>query len=220
MNSPHVSILTDIESYYNNRLREHGACARGVDWNGEPSQQLRFEQLLKILDDGQSHADKSISLNDFGCGYGALLEHACANGLTLDYHGFDLSGDMIAAALQKKPIGMNATFVVSDRCSRVADYSVASGLFNVRQETATASWEAFIKDVLHDLDACSQRGFSFNCLTSYSDADKMRSHLYYADPCFYFDYCKRHFSKNVALLHDYGLYEFTVLVRKPAPSGA
>ncbi|MNE88029.1 hypothetical protein D3C80_1852890 [compost metagenome] len=66
------------------------------------------------------------------------------------------------------------------------------------------------------MNACSRKGFSFNCLTSYSDLEYMRDYLYYGDPCFYFDYCKRAFSGQVALLHDYGLYEFTLLVRKPA----
>ena len=42
----------------------------------------------------------------------------------------------------------------------------------------------------------------------------MRPYLYYADPLFLFDYCKKKYSKSVALLHDYGLYEFTILVRK------
>lgn len=42
----------------------------------------------------------------------------------------------------------------------------------------------------------------------------MKEHLYYADPAELFDHCKRNYSRNVALLHDYGLYEFTVLVRK------
>jgi hypothetical protein len=42
----------------------------------------------------------------------------------------------------------------------------------------------------------------------------MRNYLYYADPCALFDLCKRRYSKHVALLHDYGLYEFTILVRK------
>jgi hypothetical protein len=42
----------------------------------------------------------------------------------------------------------------------------------------------------------------------------MRSDLHYADPGRLFDYCKRRFARNVALLHDYGLYEFTLLVRK------
>ena len=31
---------------------------------------------------------------------------------------------------------------------------------------------------------------------------------------FFFDFCKRNFSRNVALLHDYGLYDFTIIVRK------
>ena len=57
-------------------------------------------------------------------------------------------------------------------------------------------------------------GFAFNCLTSYSDHDKMRDYLYYADPLAIFDHCKKHYAKDVALLHDYGLYEFTILVRK------
>jgi hypothetical protein len=29
-----------------------------------------------------------------------------------------------------------------------------------------------------------------------------------------FDLCKRRYSKHVALYHDYGLYEFTVVVRR------
>jgi hypothetical protein len=43
----------------------------------------------------------------------------------------------------------------------------------------------------------------------------MRDDLYYADPCELFDHCKRQHSRNVALLHDYTLYEFTILVRRP-----
>lgn len=42
----------------------------------------------------------------------------------------------------------------------------------------------------------------------------MKDYLYYADPCFLFDHCKRNYSDRVALLHDYGLYEFTMLVTK------
>jgi hypothetical protein len=42
----------------------------------------------------------------------------------------------------------------------------------------------------------------------------MRDNLYYADPFLLFDYCKKTYSRNVALLRDYGLYEFTLLIRK------
>ena len=44
--------------------------------------------------------------------------------------------------------------------------------------------------------------------------ERMRDDLHYGDPCSLFDHCKRAFSKQVALLHDYGLYEFTIRVRK------
>jgi len=95
-----------------------------------------------------------------------------------------------------------------------ADYTVASGIFNVRLDRPDDQWRAYLHDTLDVLDRSSRRGFAFNCLTSYSDADKMRAHLYYADPCALFDLCKRRYSRQVALLHDYGLYEFTILVRK------
>jgi hypothetical protein len=60
----------------------------------------------------------------------------------------------------------------------------------------------------------SIRGFSFNVLTKYIDHEFMRPHLYYADPCYLFDYCKRNFGSGVALLHDYDLNDFTIIVRK------
>jgi hypothetical protein len=58
------------------------------------------------------------------------------------------------------------------------------------------------------------RGFAFNCLTYYSDPPKRKDYLYYGDPRFFFDLCQRRYSRNVALRHDYGLFEFTILVRK------
>jgi len=71
-----------------------------------------------------------------------------------------------------------------------------------------------METTLDALDRTSYRGFAFNCLTCFADADKMRDNLYDADPCAFFDLCRRRYSHHVALLHDYGLYEFTVLVRK------
>ena len=62
--------------------------------------------------------------------------------------------------------------------------------------------------------ALGARGFGFNALTLYSDADKRRPDLYYADPLELFDHCKRTYSRFVTLLHDYPLYEFTLLVRR------
>jgi len=95
-----------------------------------------------------------------------------------------------------------------------ADFAVASGVFNVKQDADNDSWRAYIWETLADLAALGTRGFAFNALTSYSDEDKRRPDLYYADPLEAFDRCKRTFSRFVTLLHDYPLYEFTIIVRR------
>jgi hypothetical protein len=56
----------------------------------------------------------------------------------------------------------------------------------------------------------SKLGFAFNLLTTFVDWKK--DVLYYADPMHYFEYCKKNFSRYVTLLHDYPLYEWTLLV--------
>ena len=103
---------------------------------------------------------------------------------------------------------------MGSRSPRVADYAVASGIFNVAPDQERAAWEQHIVDTLDAMHVATKRGFAFNCLTTYSDAEYCRPHLYYGDPCFFFDHCKRRYSRQVALLHDYGLYEFTIIVRK------
>jgi hypothetical protein len=91
---------------------------------------------------------------------------------------------------------------------------VASGVFNVKLHTPLADWEAYVLRTVDRLAALGRHGFAFNALTSYSDPERMRPDLYYTNPCVLFDYCKRRFSRHVALLHDYGLFEFTILVRR------
>lgn len=121
---------------------------------------------------------------------------------------------MIGAAEQRYKDQSNAHFILSNEPDRITDFVVASGIFNVRMDISDEQWFTYLQTTLDVLDQTSRRGFAFNCLTSYSDIDKMQDYLYYADPCVLFDLCKKRYSRNVALLHDYGLYEFTILVRK------
>lgn len=204
-----TDILTEVASYYSAKLAEHGETPHGVDWNGEESQALRFDQLSKILT-----GSEPISVNDLGCGYGAYFAYLLQRYKEVRYTGLDVSGDMVAAAKRRYGAAKNARFVCAAVPDQVADFGVASGIFNVRLERSDADWQVYLRTTLDVLDRTSRKGFAFNCLTSYSDAGKMRDYLYYSDPCAVFDYCKRRYSRNVALLHDYDLYEFTILVRK------
>jgi len=81
-------------------------------------------------------------------------------------------------------------------------------------EYSDIQWLPYILSTLDVMNKKSRLGFAFNMLTKYSDPGYMKKKLYYADPCFIFDYCKRNYSRNVALLHDYDLYEFTIRVLK------
>ena len=204
-----ATCLAPIEKYYGEKIREHGAIPKGVDWNGEESQQLRFEQLLRVC----PH-DTAFSLLDYGCGYGSLYDAMKKKFQHFTYHGLDISEDMIDAARKNYEQAGNASFDVGMQPKGTIDYIVASGVFNVRLETTDDAWWAYLLNTLELMNRFSDKGFAFNCLTKYSDKERMRDYLYYADPCRLFDYCKTYFSKNVALLHDYGLYEFTILVRK------
>lgn len=209
MNQENTGILTEVANYYSAKLAEHGTTPQGVDWNGEEGQILRFEQLSKII-----ARPANFSINDLGCGYGSLFDYLMPHYSDFSYHGFDVSGDMVRAAQGRYTGNNNAQFVVASAPSALADYGVASGIFNVRLGRSDSEWREYLETTLDVLDRSSRLGFAFNCLTSYSDQDKMRDYLYYADPCVLFDLCKRRYSRHVALLHDYGLYEFTILVRK------
>lgn len=209
MPAPATDLLAEVAAYYSAKLAEHGPTPRGVDWNGEESQALRFEQLGRIVDTA-GH----FSINDVGCGYGALLDFLAARHTAFSYTGVDVSAEMVRAASQRHQARANARFMHAATPGEAADYGIASGVLNVRLSRSDDEWAGYLEGVLDVLDQTSERGFAFNCLTSYSDADRMRSDLYYADPCALFDLCKRRYSPHVALLHDYGLYEFTILVRK------
>ena len=100
----------------------------------------------------------------------------------------------------------------SSKISTLADFTFVSGTFNVRFESTYDQWKKFIEETLHMINESSSLGFSFNLLSKY--VDWQVPHLFYGDPCYWFDYCKVNFSKQVSLIHDYPLYEWTILVRK------
>lgn len=60
-------IYDAISKYYSHKIKQYGATPMGVDWNSEDSQIIRFDKLTQIC------PKKTVfTLNDIGCGYGAL----------------------------------------------------------------------------------------------------------------------------------------------------
>lgn len=201
-----------LADYFTDKLEQFGATAKGVDYNGDAAQKIRFAELVRIV---KNPAEK-FSIIDYGCGYGALFDFLQAHNWQFDYYGVDLIEKMVLAGRKTHTDFSNAHFTTDEKELPAADYLVAAGIFNIKLDAVYDEWQDFVCDTLLRMNHLCTQGFAFNLLTRYSDQDRMaqRPDLYYGDPLFFFDFCKKNFSRNVALLHDYDLYDFTILVRK------
>src|ERR1051326_4252833 len=113
----HNEILARVDNYYTDKVKAHGPIHSGVDWNSAESQHLRFEQLLKLVDNTQP-----FSLNDYGCGYGALARYMIERGYEVTYRGFDISQEMINQASTLLVDASNCSFFRNPSELSLADY--------------------------------------------------------------------------------------------------
>ena len=199
--------ITDV---YSDNLARHGEESKAVGWPTLDSQILRFEKLSQVIPCSAT----PVSVNDYGCGYGAHLSYLLENQYAISqYNGYDLSEEMLAKSKERlKDFEGHLNLLNSSEISTPADFTFVSGTFNVRFDASVDEWMAFIENSLSKINEFSECGFSFNLLSKYVDWEE--PHLFYGDPCYWFDYCKVNFSKQVSLIHDYPLFEWTILVKK------
>lgn len=205
-----ADLCSDIERYYTGKIARYGPGPLGVDWSCAPTQKLRFVQLLKVC-----NFDAPFSLADLGCGYGALLEFLAErfHDTTISYQGVDLSPAMISQARHLWAKRPDTGFSVGNELRGMSDYSVASGIFNVKLDQPELQWTGFIQATLAHMYGRSRRGFAVNFLAALADTRQATSEVYRARPELWCDYCERELGAEVTLLNDYGMREFTLLVR-------
>lgn len=203
----HDNIVRKVDNYYTGVFEEYNEGPLAADWNSKEAQQIRFDQLSRLL---PSKNDSHFSICDFGCGLGDYHVYLQNKYKSFNYTGIDVSAKVIECASATR----EGKYMCDSNIRLSYDYIVASGIFNVRQDTGDDEWKEYILSTISMFARYANEGFAFNCLTMYSDEDRMKDYLYYADPLFLFDFCKKHFSKNVSLLHDYDIYDFTILVRR------
>jgi SAM-dependent methyltransferase len=202
------SIINGVAAYYTSKLAQHGATSRGVDWNGQDSHELRHRQFLRLLSDAPD-----ASVLDLGCGFGDFLRFLRAEGHRGPFIGYDIAADMVAEASRLYGEGEDRQWRVGARPSETVDFAIASGIFNVKGDVSTEAWVRYVLETIDVLAGAGRRGFAFNVLSLSSDPDRRAANLYYADASEMLSWCLRRYGRSVALLQDYGLYEFTVIVR-------
>ena len=206
------TIENNLQNFYDLHLDNYGPGAMGVGWKNEAAQQIRFDQLAKLIE-----PCPGFTINDLGCGVGDFYKYLTAtHQMDLQYYGYDMLKSMVDKANTRFPASENAHWIKIESAQELlpADYTIASGIFNLKYTIEGSEWKNYIIETLYQMNEKSKRGFAFNMLTIYSDKEFMKEELFYADPLFFFDLCKKNFSRNIALLHDYYEYDFTILVRK------
>lgn len=202
------AILSEVAAYYASKLKAHGSTPQGVDWNGVDSHETRHRQFLRLLDGA---ADASII--DLGCGFGDFLRFLRAEGYRGRFTGYDIAPEMIEKARELHGETEDRQWRIGAEPDDAADFAVASGIFNIKGDVPNAIWTRYVRQTIDVLAHAGRRGFGFNVLSLSSDPERRRPNLYYADPADMLAHCLSRYGRSVALLQDYGLYEFTVVVR-------
>lgn len=203
--------LSKISNLYDENVDKYGLDVKSVGWGTKDKQYLRFRKLTDIIENNQ----KNLSINELGCGYGELVVYLMSRSFDLrKYYGYDISKKMLDLAKKHlmENIKVDKTFVCSSQISTIADFTIASGIFNVKFNEEKDRWDQYILETLNHMFKYSKKGIAFNFLTKYVDWEE--DNLYYANPSYYFEFCKNKLSKKVSLVHDYDLYEFTIHVLK------
>lgn len=202
---PFAALKRRVVGYYEDRLREHGPTARGMDWKDEASQELRFEILAQIGD------LRGRSVHEIACGAGHLADFLAARGIDCEYSGSDLSEEMIEAARRRHPEGsFECADVLRSAPARAWDTVLCSGLFHVKLETPEGEWREFVHATLRRMFEMCRVGIAFNLMTD--RVDYREPTLHYADPAEILAFCLGELSPRVVVRHDYPLYEFTSYV--------
>jgi len=203
------AIYSGIAAYYSAKAEKFGPTPLGVDWTCQATQEMRFVQLLKLCD-----FTSAFSLNDLGCGYGALVSYLDRRhpDPPIDYLGIDVSANMVRQAKQLWGGRPAVAFVHGHIIPRTADYALASGIFNVELDQPREEWEKFIRESLDNLYETSLRGFAVNFMKRLAGTSG-RKGLYYAEPADWAHYCANRFGAATEVREDYGMRESTLIVR-------
>lgn len=207
-----ASTLAEVGALYEDNIKKLGLTSKSVGWKNEATHRLRFDMLVENLIPDAS--DEPFTVNDFGSGYGAMFRYLDERfGARLArYHGYEISDAMIDACREFVGDDERLQIHKTNTVTQQADYSFVCGTFNVKFQTAESDWDAYVKKTIFRLTEMSTRGFAFNLLSTY--VDYTQPQLFHADPRDFFDFCKKHVSRKVALRHDYPLFEWTIVVLK------
>ena len=190
-----ASYERQLNRAYRDRLASKGNTAQGVFWRSQSSQYARFDALLSLVHQLRGYQPTSIA--DIGCGYGAMLDfiNQSSNFRHVDYLGVDINRAMIAACRQKFPHQPDI-FSTGNRPSRIVDFCLFSGTFNLTHSSDPALWNDYIFACLDSCMAKTRYGLVLNLLCT--PKAQIQKQIFYASRAAFIQRAEAHFGPTHA----------------------
>jgi SAM-dependent methyltransferase len=199
-----------LVAHYEACLDRHGDTHLGVDWPNAEDARTRYRVMLDLIGEP---APAPVSLLDFGCGAGHLLDHIRATGEDrIDYRGLDASAKFVALCRRKFPdtVFHQADVLRGPVTVTPADYVVLNGVLTEKRELSDREMRDFMETLLSAVWPLARKGLAFNVMSC--QVDWQRDDLFHMP----FDDMARFvagsLSRHFRFRQDYGLYEYTTYV--------
>lgn len=205
-------LLGPVARIYGRRLDECGATARGVFWKDEAWQIKRFERMAEVFDPEDAAAG-GVTVNDFGCGYGAFFDFLAArpvmNGSR--YIGYDISQEMIAAC-RDRITDPRAKFLRKMWATERADYTFACGTYNMYGRADGKEWLEYVEASLIQIWSKTGKALAFNMLRD--DEPEQYQGLYYADAERMRRFCAANLTSTLDVFDERPMPDVTYFLRR------
>lgn len=205
----------ELAKHYEKCFIKHGDNHLGVDWPNHNDAQKRYKVMLDILKFKRYDYDDNVSLLDFGCGTGHLLEFIKKNNYSnIDYDGMDISEKFISHCKKKfkKNNFFSADILNSDFKFKNYEFIIANGVFTEKRKLSQEEmWNFFIK-TLEKCFSITNQGIAFNLMSKHVDWE--RDDLFHVSFDKLASYLTKNISRNFMIRNDYGLYEYSVYLFK------
>lgn len=207
---PLTADYSEIVAHYEACLARFGDTHRGVDWPNAADAETRYRVMLEVI---RPTSQQSISLLDFGCGAGHLLEYLRNQGRSdIAYTGLDMSPQFVSLCERKLS---GARFLCADVLREAAglpevDYVVMNGVFTEKRSLPFEEMFDYFREVLRRVYPLARCGIAFNVMSKHVDWE--REDLFHLPFDVLAAFLRTEISRNYQFRADYGLYEYTAYV--------